>query len=58
MIYTILLIACGVRNDQNVIIDMYQVISWIVGYIKNDFYMAVYGWMIGLGLALLVNHAS
>ena len=30
-------------------------IAWIVGYIKEDFYVTVLGWSVGLGLALIVS---
>ena len=33
-------------------------IAWIVGYIKEDFYVTVLGWSVGLGLALIVSDIS
>lgn len=35
-----------------------QSVSWIVGYIDDNFYTAVYGWLIGLGLTVIVSLCS
>ena len=29
-------------------------IAWFVGYFSNDFQLTVYGWAVGLGLALIL----
>ena len=40
-IYYFLTIICGL-------------IAWIVGYVKEDFQLTVYGWAVGLGLSLIL----
>jgi signal peptidase complex subunit 1 len=38
-----------------VITILFSIIAWIVGFVMNDFMTAVYGWAIGLGIALLLT---
>lgn len=33
-----------------------QVVAWIYGYLEKDFSLTVYGWMGGLGLAVIVSN--
>jgi hypothetical protein len=39
----------------SIITIVFSVISWFVGYYKNDFIFTFYGWAIGLGISLVVS---
>jgi hypothetical protein len=42
----------------SIITILFGAIAWIVGYVKGDFQITVYGWAGGLVLALLVCYSG
>lgn len=45
-------------HDCYFIYFLFQVTSWIAGYIAGDFSVTFYGWLVGLGISLVVSSKS
>ena len=37
------------------VVDLWQGIAWIAGYVAGDFTITFYGWLVGLGISLVVR---
>lgn len=45
-------------HDWYFVYVLFQVTSWIAGYIAGDFSVTFYGWLVGLGISLVVSSKS
>jgi hypothetical protein len=37
-----------------IIVILFGVVAWFVGYVQGDFFLTFKGWSVGLGISLLV----